>query len=75
MAVKILADKAGQLQGLDANTVARLTYGGSAHYMEDPTGETWEGYVGAFVRHSPGRPQGEYDVLDLIVELHDIHPR
>lgn len=72
MTVKILADKAGALQGIDADSIARQTYGGSAHYMSDSSGDMWPGYVGAIVRHSPGRPQGEFTVLDYVVELHDI---
>lgn len=72
MTVKILAEKAGNLQGLSADSIARLAYGGSAHYVEDPTGDTWEGYIGAFVRHSPGRPQGDYDVIDYVIEMHAV---
>ncbi|QZE10404.1 hypothetical protein SEA_SCOOBYDOOBYDOO_53 [Mycobacterium phage ScoobyDoobyDoo] len=71
MTVKILAEKAGQLQGIDANSVARQAYGGSTHYRADPTGDTWEGYVGAFVRHSAGRPQDEFEVIDFVVEIHE----
>jgi len=72
MAVKILAEKAGNLQGISADSVARQVFGGSAQYVTDPTGDTWEGYIGAFVRHSPERPQGEFDVLDYVVEIHDV---
>ena len=74
MTVKLLADKAGPLQGLDADTIARQVYGGSVHFMADPDGEAWPGYVGAFVRNSNDRPQGEYEVLDLIVEIHEVTP-
>lgn len=68
MTVKLLAEKSGALQGMDVETIARQAYGGTARYMPS---DAWDGYVGAIVRTSATRPQGEFEVLDYVVTVHD----
>lgn len=76
MSVKMLTEKAGALQGLGPDTIARQAYGLLAVYKADETGELWPGYAGAIVKPSPaaiqGQAPGQFDVLDLVVEIHEI---
>lgn len=70
MAVKMLTEKAGPLQGMGPSTIARQVYGQGAQYRE---GDEWGvAYSGAIVRHAAGRGEDEFDVLDYVVEVHEI---
>jgi hypothetical protein len=72
MAVKLLADKAGALQGMDANSISRSAYGPGVDFYDDPQGKNWPGYVGAIVRRSAERSDDEFEVLDYVLEVHDV---
>jgi len=76
MGIKMLTEKAGALQGLDADGVARTVYGTLASFKADDTGELWPGYAGAIVKPTEaaieGQAQGSFDVLDLVVEVHEV---
>ena len=69
MTINMLTENSGALRGLDTSSIASTAYGGSARYME---ADYWEGYVGAIVRPGVGRPQGEMDVIDYVIEVHDV---
>lgn len=76
MSIKLLADKVGALQGMDADSIARQAFGRNAEFLPDPEGKVWPGFVGAFVMdsHLSGGPPGGYDVLDLVVSIHEVNP-
>jgi hypothetical protein len=76
MGVKMLTEGAGALQGVGPDTIARQVYGLLATYKPDTTGDMWPGYAGAIVRPTTaviqGNTIGQWDVLDLVVEVHEV---
>lgn len=74
MGVRMLAEKAGQLQGMGPDTIARQVYGLNARFYPDPQGDNWPGYVGAIVTQNYVDDDGcnAYDLLDHVLEVHEV---
>lgn len=60
----MLMEKAGAVQGVTAESVARQVYGPDVLYVES---DEWEGCVGAVVRLDGG----DVEVVDMVIEAHE----
>ena len=63
----MLTDKAGTLQGVDVDSVARQVYGKDALFTTDLANDE---RVGAIVRYE-GYGEG-FTILDDVVEIHEV---
>ena len=63
MGIKLLAEKAGALQGVDVSGVVRQAYGKGFHY--DPT-IAGSDHIGSIVKVETG------EIVDHVVEIHDV---
>ena len=64
--IKILAEKRGALQGVTVKDILRQAFGPDVEFLP----HTEAGYVGAVVRRRAG-DVAAYDILDMVLELHD----